>query len=107
METLWNDGIMEVTVYPEGWLFLRWMKNHYGHLQRKLLLDFMQAERYVLTNGLNGWFTSSELPHREFQRLLYRIGARFMMKDKDFVYMNKWILKDSDLYIPGIRKKVA
>jgi hypothetical protein len=99
MKTIFNDGVMEGTLYPEGWLFLRWLQNKHGKLQRQLVRDLREAELFILTNKLKGWFTSSELKHYEFQILLHRVGARFMAKDQKYIYMNKWIQSEGDIYV--------
>jgi hypothetical protein len=99
MKKIFDDGIMEVTEYPEGWLFLRWLDNKHGRLQRKLLKDLFHVEQLILKRGLKGWFTSSEIAHRKFQMLLHKIGAQFMAKDPEYVYMNKWITRPEDKYV--------
>lgn len=99
MRIIFTDGIMEATQYPDGWIFLRWLDNKRGYLQKKLLQDLVKMESYIFDNKLKGWFTSSEKDHTDFQMLLHRIGAKFMMKDAAFVYFNKWIQKEGDKYV--------
>ena len=103
MQTIFSDGIMEVTEYPEGWLFLRWSDNKHGRLQKKLVQDLMFIEDLILKRGFKGWFTSSEIDHRDFQMILHKVGASFMAKDAAFVYLKKSIAKPEDLY--RIRKE--
>lgn len=98
MNVIFDDGTMEATLYDEGWLFLRWMNNKIGYIPKKLIKDFIWAENYIVKNGLKGWFTSSELDHREFQMLLHKVGAQFMAKDAAFVYLKKWIEKAEDIH---------
>ena len=98
MTTLFNDGVMEATIYPEGWIFVRWIQNMHGRLQKKLVKDLMQVEQYILINHLKGWFTSSETDHHEFQSFIKRVGATFMAKDPTYIYFKKWLLKPEDKY---------
>jgi hypothetical protein len=107
MKLLWNDSIMSATEYPNGWVFLRWEDNKHGRLQKRLVYNLIAAEDYILQHGLKGWFTSSELAHAQFQMLLYKVGARFMMKDTEYVYMNKWLLRPEDKYNHCLRKVAA
>lgn len=107
MNVIFTDGIMEATIYPEGWLFLRWLENKHGRLQRKLVKDLRKMEDYIFTNGLKGWFTSSEIAHTDFQMLLHKIGATFMAKDPEYIYFQKWISKESDKYRKKVKKVVV
>jgi hypothetical protein len=99
MKVIFSDGIMEATEYPEGWLFLRWIDNKHGRLQKKLLKDLFHVEQLILKRGLKGWLTSSEVAHREFQMLLHKVGAQFMAKDPEYIYFNKWITRPEDIYV--------
>ena len=96
---LFNNGTIEATLYPEGWVFLRWVNNKHGRLQKKLVKDLKMIEAYILTFKLKGWFTSSEIAHKDFQMLLHKVGAKFMNKDTDFIYFQKWIQNEGDLYV--------
>jgi hypothetical protein len=98
VQVIFNDGIMEVTYFPEGWLFLRWVDNKIGHLEKQLVKDLIWAEKHILVNKLKGWFTSSELAHTDFHMILHKVGAKFMGKDTDYCYFNKWIEKPEDAY---------
>lgn len=98
MKQIFNDGVMEVTEYNEGWLYLRWVDNDHGCLRKKLVKDFIYIESYILKNHLKGWFTASERAHGDFQMLLHRIGAKFYLKDPEYIYFQKWISKPEDLY---------
>ncbi len=98
MIKIFDDGIMEATFYPEGWLFLRWLDNKVGYLQKNLVKDLMWAEDHILKNKLKGWFTSSELAHKDFQLILHKVGAVFMAKDPEYIYFQKWIHKPEDKY---------
>lgn len=99
MLQLFNDGVVEATLYPEKWVFIRWVQNMHGKLQRQLLKDVQRIEGMILAEGWKGWFTSSDHEHREMQMLIHRVGAQFMAKDAAFVYFNKWILKEGDKYV--------
>jgi len=99
MTVIFSDGVMEATYYPEGWLFLRWLNNKVGRLSKQLVMDLMWAERHILQHHLKGWFTSSEIEHKDFQKILHKVGARFMSQDTDFVYLNKWLEKEGDKYV--------
>jgi len=103
MKQIFNDGVMEVTEYPEGWVFLRWIDNEKGFLQKRLVKDLVYIEKYILDNHLKGWFTSSELDHRDFQMILHRVGGKVMAKDPSYVYFHKWISKPEDLH--NVRKR--
>lgn len=107
MKKIFDDGIMEATEYPEGWLFLRWLDNKVGHLSVKLVKDLMFMENFILKCGYKGWFTSSENDHHEFQMLLHKVGAKFMAKDTDFVYLLKWIQNESDKYKGANRVRIS
>jgi len=104
-ELLCNDGVIEATLYPEGWLYLRWMQNKHGRLQKRLVMDLMCLEDYILANGLKGWFTRSEKVHYDFHKLLKRVGAReWLWEEPDYIQFNKWVLKPEDLYRPKKEK---
>lgn len=99
MKKIFDDHIMEATEYPEGWLFFRWVSNKHGRLQKRLVKDLMLMEDVIIAKGLKGWFTSSELAHKDFQMILHRVGARFLAKDSEYVYMNKWLTRPEDKYV--------
>lgn len=99
MKKIFDDGIMEATEYPEGWIFLRWLDNKVGHLSVKLVKDLMFMEDFILKFGYKGWFTSSEIAHHDFQMLLHKVGAQFMAKDTDFIFFSKWIQNEGDKYV--------
>lgn len=99
MIQIFNDGIVEATLYPERWVFIRWLQNMHGRLQRMLLKDVMAIEEMILQNGWKGWFTSSDHDHKDMQMLIHKVGAQFMAKDAAFVYFNKWLLKEGDKYV--------
>ena len=96
---------MEATQYPEGWVFLRWIDNKRGYLQKKLVKDLLHMERYILENGLKGWFTSSEQDHKDFQMILHKVGAKYMAKDPEFIYFSKWIQNEGDKYVRKCAKR--
>lgn len=73
---IFNDGVLEATLYPEsGWVFCRWLDRGHGRLQKKLIKDLNDIERYIYKLKLRGWFTDSELSHKEFHKLLVKFGA--------------------------------
>ena len=77
------------------------------YLQKQLVKDLIWVEKHILENNLKGWFTSSELAHKDFQKILHKVGARFMSQDTDFVYMNKWLEKKEDAYVWFCPKRTA
>lgn len=107
MKKIFDDKIMEATEYPEGWIFLRWLDNKVGRLSVKLVKDLMFMEDFILKYGYKGWFTSSEIAHHDFQMLLHKVGAKFMAKDTDFVYLCKWVQNESDKYKGATRVRIS
>lgn len=70
-----NDGILEAILYPNNWVFCRWIQNTHGHLQKKLIEDLNLVEKKIYEEKLCGWFTWSELQHEQFHKLLTKFGA--------------------------------
>jgi len=99
MKKIFDDGILEATLYPDkGWVFVRWLQNTHGRLQKKLVKDLNWIERFILAAKLHGWFTDSELEHIAFHRLLIKFGAmprEIIDGHKRFL---KPILKAADLH---------
>lgn len=71
---IFNDGILEATLYPNRWIFCRWLNQH-GRLPKQLIKDLNDIERYIYSKKLSGWFTDSELIHKDFHRLLIKFGC--------------------------------
>ena len=75
MKTIFNDGILEAIQYPNQWVFCHWIQNKHGRLQKKLIRDLNDVERYIYKMKLYGWFTDSELVHEDFHKLLTKFGC--------------------------------
>ena len=89
---------MEATEYDSGWIYLRWVNNKRGSVPKKLLLDLICVEDFIIESELLGWFTNSDKDHKEFHRLLKRVGAEKWTEDADSIQFIKWIKKDEDKY---------
>ncbi len=74
-QVIFNDGILEATLYPSGWIYCRWVQNQHGRLQKTLIRDLFHMEQSIWRAGYHGWFTDSELIHKDFHRLLVKFGA--------------------------------
>jgi hypothetical protein len=99
MVTMFNDGVLEATLYSNKWVFCRWAQNQHGRLQKRLIKDLNFIEKTILETKLAGWFTSSELSHKAFHRLLEKFGCRAREIDGNFQYFVKPILKEGDLHV--------
>lgn len=99
MKTIFDDGILEAVQYENKWVFVRWIQNTHGKLQKKLIQDLNAIERMIFTSKLCGWFTLSELAHKEFHKLLTKFGALPREVDGNFQYFIKPILKEGDLHV--------
>ncbi len=96
---IFNDGILEATLYPSKWVFVRWIQNKHGRLQKKLIHDLNKMERFIFENKLCGWFTDSEVGHKDFHKLLTRFGAMPREVIGDYQRFLKPILKEGDLHV--------
>lgn len=75
MIKIFDDGVLEAVLYPSKWVFVRWIQNKRGKLQKSLIKDLFHMEQLIFTQKLAGWFTDSELDHKDFHRLLVKFGA--------------------------------
>ena len=71
---IFNDGVLEATLYPTNLVYCRWL-NQGGRLKKTLIKDLNDIERFIYAKKLRGWFTDSELIHKDFHKLLMRFGA--------------------------------
>lgn len=99
IKKIFDDGILEATLYPNQWVFVRWIQNKHGRLQKALIKDLNMIERNILRLKLHGWFTRSELEHTAFHRLLTKFGAMPREVQEGFQYFIKPILKEGDLHV--------
>jgi hypothetical protein len=99
MKKIFDDGILEATLYANGWVFCRWVKNKHGRLQKKLIKDLNLIETFIFKSKLVGWFTDSELVHTDFHKLLIKFGALPREISGDFQRFIKPILKEGDLHV--------
>lgn len=99
MKTIFNDGILEATLLPNQWVFVRWVQNKHGRLQKKLIKDLNAIEKLCLGLKLPGWMTSSELSHTDFHKLLEKFGARAREIEGNFQYFVKPIINKGDLHV--------
>jgi len=75
MINIFDDGILEATIYPSKWVFVRWIQNKHGRLQKRLIKDLNLIETIIFSSKLPGWFTDSELEHTDFHKLLLKFGC--------------------------------
>ena len=94
---IFDDGILEATLYPSKWVFCRWL-NQNGRLGKTLIKDLNDIERYIYKLKLHGWFTDSELSHVEFHKLLVKFGAMPREAIGDYVRFIKPISSLTDLH---------
>jgi len=99
MTKIFDDGILEATLYKNGWVFCRWLDNQHGRLQKRLIRDLNRVERNILRLGLHGWFTDSELEHTEFHKLLTKFGAMPREVIGKHLRFLKPILKEGDIHV--------
>lgn len=96
---IFDDGILEATLYPSKWVFVRWIQNKHGRLQKKLIRDLNVIEKYIFDVKLCGWFTDSELEHTDFHKLLIKFGAMPREIIGEYQRFLKPILKEGDLHV--------
>lgn len=99
METIFNDGILEAILYPSKWVYVRWIQNTHGRLQKTLIKDLAYIEKVILDSKLHGWFTDSELVHENFHKLLTRFGAMPREVIGSYLRFLKPIHKEGDLHV--------
>lgn len=99
MTKIFDDGVLEATLYPNRWVFCRWAQNQHGRLQKQLIRDLNKIERMILNSKLHGWFTMSELIHVDFHKLLTKFGAMPREVENNYQYFIKPILKEGDLHV--------
>lgn len=97
MTKIFDDGILEATLYPSGWIFCRWL-NQAGRLRKTLIKDLNDIERYIYSKKLHGWFTDSELKHTEFHKLLMKFGCLPREIVGEYLRFLKPITKVGDLH---------
>jgi hypothetical protein len=98
MKTIFNDGILEAKLYPNRWVFCRWVQNQHGRLQKKLIKDLNLIETFIFKSKLVGWFTDSELTHKDFHKLLIKFGCLPREIIGEYQRFLKPILKVADLH---------
>jgi len=96
---MFNDGILEATLYSNKWVFCRWVQNQHGKLQKKLIKDLNMIEKIILDSKLSGWYTRSEEGHTAFHRLLEKFGCLPREVDHGFKWFVKPIIKEGDLHV--------
>lgn len=99
MTKIFDDGILEATLYPSKWVFVRWIENKRGKLQKTLIKDLNFIEQLIFKSKLSGWFTDSELTHREFHKLLLKFGCLPREIIGEYQRFIKPILKEGDLHV--------
>jgi hypothetical protein len=99
MQTIFNDGILEAKLLKSGWVFVHWIQNKHGRLQKSLIKDLNMVERNILRLKLHGWFTDSELNHTDFHKLLTKFGAMPREVMGNFQRFLKPISKEGDLHV--------
>ena len=99
MTTIFNDGVLEAVLYPNNWVFVRWIQNERGRLQKSLIRDLARLETAILRMNLCGWFTWSELHHEQFHKLLQKFGAVPTEIKDGLLYFVKPIASEGDLHV--------
>lgn len=94
-----SDGFLEATLYQNSWIYCRWIQNQHGRLQKTLIKDLYHIEKVILRSKLRGWFTDSQLIHRDFHKLLIRFGAMPREVIGEFQRFVKPIMKEGDLHV--------
>ena len=97
MTKIFDDGHLEATLYPNGWVFCRWI-NQNGRLNKTLIKDLNDIERYIFAKKFHGWFTDSELIHKDFHRLLIKFGCLPREIVGDYLRFTKPIRNVGDLH---------
>lgn len=98
MTKIFDDGILEATLYTNKWVFCKWIDNKHGRLQKKLIKDLNAIEQIILDSKFYGWFTDSELVHKDFHKLLVKFGCLPREISGDYQRFVKPILKSGDLH---------
>lgn len=96
---IFDDGILEATLYPNKWVFCRWIQNRHGRLQKKLIKDLNLIEIFIFKSKLIGWFTDSELVHTDFHKLLTKFGAMPREIIGGYQRFLKPILSEGDIHV--------
>jgi hypothetical protein len=99
MTKIFDDGVLEATLYPSKWVFVRWAQNKRGKLQKTLIKDLIMMEKEILKNKLCGWVTDSEIDHKDFHKLLIKFGAMPREIIGQYQRFLKPILKEGDLHV--------
>lgn len=99
MKKIFDDGILEATLYSNKWVFCRWAQNGHGQLQKKLIKDINLIETFIFKSKLYGWFTDSELTHTGFHKLLIKFGAMPREITGNYLRFLKPILSEGDLHV--------
>jgi hypothetical protein len=99
MTKIFDDGILEVILYPSKWVFVRWIQNKHGRLQKTLIKDLMETEQKIWANKWHGWFTLSEEHHKDFHKLLTKFGAVPREVKDGMQWFIKPLLKEGDLHV--------
>ena len=99
MTLIFNDGTLEATLFPDNWVYCRWIQNQHGRLQKKLIKDMNVIEATILKSRFFGWFTDSELGHSEFHKLLTKFGAMPREVVGEYLRFVKPIHKEGDLHV--------
>jgi hypothetical protein len=95
---IFNDGILEASIDQNKWVICRWLDNEHGRLQKRLIKNLNRVEQAILAMGLEGWYTSSEVDHKDFHKLLEKFGCTPKGILGSFKYFVKPIHSESDLH---------
>lgn len=99
MTKIFNDGVLEAIRYENDWVFVHWLQNEHGKLQKQLIKDLFHVERMILKSKLMGWFTDSELGHKDFHKLLVKFGALPKDMVAGYIRFMKPIQQEGDLHV--------
>lgn len=100
MTKIYDDGVLEADLYDDGWVFVRWIQNMRGRLQKSLVRQMLKMEQIILGMRARGWFTRSEADHADFHKLLEKFGAKRGDRDEDgYIVFYKPITKEGDFHV--------
>lgn len=86
---VFNDGVLKADLLPDGLVWLRWLTNSRGYLQKTVVKDLFAVERMIVQNGWKAWGMSSEVENTTMHKILEKVGGVRVDKDDRYVYFKK------------------
>lgn len=90
MVKIFDDGILEATLLPNNYVFLAWLDNKHGRLQKTLIRGLRIVEKIIKEKRYDGWFTYSEGDHPIMHQIIKKLGAVCFSIDAN---NNYWFIK--------------